>query len=60
VTRHTFRLAENRIRSTDFPTFSTDLRQEDVDQSVRDYMDGGQKSLEAFSRTESFEDLLNL
>lgn len=55
-----YRLAENRVRSKNFGAFSTNLRQEDVDDSVRDYLDGGQKSLEAFSRIESDDDLSNL
>ena len=56
-----YRLAEDRsrVRKQSFPSFSTDLRKEDLDDSVRDYMDGT-KSLEAFSRTKSVEDLLNI
>lgn len=52
-------LAENRSRKQSFPSFTTDLRQEDLDDSVADYLDG-QKCLEAFSRTKSFEDLMNI
>ena len=59
-----YRLAVNRVKnpgseSAMFQEFSTDLKQEDLDDSVQDYMDG-LKSLEAFSRTKSMEDLLNI
>lgn len=52
-------LAENRVRKQSFPSFSTDLRQEDLDASVQEYLDGN-KCLEAFSRTKSVEDLMNI
>ncbi|XP_060568803.1 low density lipoprotein receptor adapter protein 1-like [Ruditapes philippinarum] len=52
-------LAENRSRKQSFPKFSTDLHQEDLDDSVSEYMDG-KKCLEAFSRTKSLEDLMNI
>ena len=69
-----YRLAENRIKtqqfpdfsrnlnqSQAFPEFSTNLNQSDLlDDSLRDYMDGGAKCLEAFSRAKSFEDLMNI
>ncbi|XP_045197455.2 low density lipoprotein receptor adapter protein 1-like isoform X2 [Mercenaria mercenaria] len=52
-------LAENRSRKQSFPSFSTDLRQEDLDENVADYLDG-KKCFEAFSRTKSLEDLMNI
>ena len=54
-----FRLAENRSRNLSVPTFSTDLDQEDLDESVTDYMNA-EKCFEAFSRQRSMEDLLNI
>ncbi|XP_041354929.1 low density lipoprotein receptor adapter protein 1-B-like [Gigantopelta aegis] len=53
------RFAENRGRTCRLPSFGTDLRQEDIDEGVEQYMDG-QGSYEAFSRQKSLEDLLNL
>ncbi|KAL4233871.1 Low density lipoprotein receptor adapter protein 1 [Mactra antiquata] len=53
-------LAENRSRGNQsFPSFSTDLRSEDLDDSVNEYLDGT-GCLEAFSRTKSNEDLFNI
>ncbi|KAK7494342.1 hypothetical protein BaRGS_00014445 [Batillaria attramentaria] len=52
------KLAETRGRGR-IPSFSTDLRQEDVDDGVQQYMDG-KRCFEEFSRTKSIEDLLNL
>ena len=52
------RLAETRGRGR-IPSFSTDLRQEDVDDGVQQYMDG-QRCFEEFSRQKSIEDLLSL
>ncbi|XP_050392159.1 low density lipoprotein receptor adapter protein 1-B [Patella vulgata] len=51
------RLAENRSRR--LPSFSTNLRKEDLDDSVEQYMDG-RRCFEEFSRQMSIEDLLNL
>lgn len=53
------RLAENRIQTNCPLLFSTDLRQEDLDDSVAQYLDSN-KCLEEFSRTKSMEDLLCL
>ncbi|XP_025098167.1 low density lipoprotein receptor adapter protein 1-like isoform X2 [Pomacea canaliculata] len=52
------KLAETRGRVR-LPSFSTDLRQEDVDEGVQQYMDG-KRCFEEFSRQKSMEDLLNL
>ncbi|KAK7107327.1 low density lipoprotein receptor adapter protein 1-like [Littorina saxatilis] len=52
------KLAETRGRGR-IPSFSTDLRQEDVDDGVQQYMDG-QRCFEEFSRQKSIEDLLSL
>lgn len=52
------KLAETRGRVR-IPSMGTDLRQEDVDDGVQQYMDG-KRCFEEFSRTKSLEDLLNL
>lgn len=52
-------LAENRSRNLSIPTFSTNLEQEDLDESVTNYMNA-EKCFEAFSRQRSMEDLLNI
>lgn len=52
------KLAETRGRVR-IPSFSTDLRQEDVDDGVQQYMDG-RRCFEEFSRQKSIEDLLSL
>ncbi|KAL5010206.1 hypothetical protein ScPMuIL_012511 [Solemya velum] len=46
-------------RSREFPSFCTDLCQEDLDDSIQMYMNS-QRCLEEFSRQKSVEDLLNL
>ncbi|BFZ09892.1 hypothetical protein BsWGS_12931 [Bradybaena similaris] len=51
------RLAENRIKQ--FSSFGTDLKEEELDDGVQKYMEGS-ACFEAFSRTKSSEDLLNL
>ncbi|CAG5120531.1 unnamed protein product [Candidula unifasciata] len=51
------RLAENRIRK--FSNFGTDLIEDELDAGVQKYMEGS-ACFEAFSRTKSSEDLLNL
>ncbi|KAK3589353.1 hypothetical protein CHS0354_009997 [Potamilus streckersoni] len=51
------RLAQDRSRPA-VPVFSTNLTQEDVDDSVKQYMGGGQKCFEEFSLQKSMEDLL--
>ncbi|XP_035825352.1 low density lipoprotein receptor adapter protein 1-A isoform X3 [Aplysia californica] len=50
-------LAENR--SKQLPTFGTDLKEDELDDGVEKYM-GGSACYEAFARTKSVEDLLNL
>ncbi|XP_076466535.1 low density lipoprotein receptor adapter protein 1-like [Babylonia areolata] len=52
------KLAERRGRVR-IPSFSTDLRQEDVEEGVQQYMDG-RRCFEEFSRQKSIEDLLSL
>ncbi|KAL8581532.1 hypothetical protein ACOMHN_042924 [Nucella lapillus] len=52
------KLAETRGRVR-IPSFSTDLRREDVDDGVQQYMDG-RRCFEEFSRQKSIEDLLSL
>lgn len=51
------RLAENRFK--EFSSFGTDLKEEELDDGVQKYMEGS-ACFEAFSRTKSSEDLLNL
>ncbi|XP_052810675.1 low density lipoprotein receptor adapter protein 1-A-like [Mya arenaria] len=53
-------LAEDRSRKTSFPSLATNLSQSDLNDSLQEYMDGGTKCLEAFSRTKSCEDLINI
>ncbi|KAH3728024.1 low density lipoprotein receptor adapter protein 1-A-like [Dreissena polymorpha] len=54
-------LAENRSRKACFPAFSTDLEGEDQDESVQSYVDhSSERCLEAFARTRSLEDLMNI
>ncbi|KAL3882665.1 hypothetical protein ACJMK2_028983 [Sinanodonta woodiana] len=53
------RLAQDRSRRA-VPVFSTNLTQEDVDDTVKQYMGGGQRCFEEFSLQKSMEDLLSI